>query len=112
MRAKGAGAEAIICASTGNTSASAAAYGAAHGLEVVVVLPSGKIAMGKLSQAIAHGATLLQVEDRVELRRELGQDRELRALRELRGSYAIVGALSAYANAVRARTFPDAEHSY
>ena len=45
------GARAIICASTGNTSASAAAYGAAHGLEVVVVLPAGKIAMGKLLQA-------------------------------------------------------------
>ena len=49
------GARAIICASTGNTSASAAAYGAAHGLEVVVVLPAGKIAMGKLLQAIVAG---------------------------------------------------------
>jgi threonine synthase len=55
------GARSIICASTGNTSASAAAYGAAHGLEVVVVLPSGKIAMGKLLQAIVAGARVVAV---------------------------------------------------
>ena len=48
-----AGARSIVCASTGNTSASAAAYGAAAGLEVVVVLPAGKIAAGKLLQAQA-----------------------------------------------------------
>jgi threonine synthase len=56
------GAHSIICASTGNTSASAAAYGAAHGLEVVVVLPAGKIAMGKLLQAIVAGARVVAVE--------------------------------------------------
>jgi threonine synthase len=56
------GARSIICASTGNTSASAAAYGAAHGLEVVVVLPSGKIAMGKLLQAIVAGARVVAVD--------------------------------------------------
>ena len=56
------GARAIICASTGNTSASAAAYGAAHGLEVVVVLPAGKIAMGKLLQAIVAGARIVAVD--------------------------------------------------
>jgi threonine synthase len=56
------GARAIICASTGNTSASAAAYGAAHGLEVVVVLPAGKIAMGKLLQAIVAGARVVSVD--------------------------------------------------
>ncbi len=56
------GAEAIICASTGNTSASAAAYGAAHGLEVVVVLPAGKIAMGKLLQAVVAGARIVAVD--------------------------------------------------
>jgi threonine synthase len=61
-RAVEAGAKAIICASTGNTSASAAAYGAAHGLEVVVVLPSGKIAMGKLLQAIVAGARVVAVD--------------------------------------------------
>jgi threonine synthase len=57
-----AGAKAVICASTGNTSASAAAYAAAAGLTCAVLVPDGKIAMGKLSQAIAHGATLLQVD--------------------------------------------------
>ena len=51
-----AGARSIICASTGNTSASAAAYGAAAGLEVVVVLPKGAIALGKLLQALVAGA--------------------------------------------------------
>jgi threonine synthase len=56
------GAQAIICASTGNTSASAAAYGAAHGLEVVVVLPAGQIAMGKLLQAIVAGARVVAVD--------------------------------------------------
>ena len=56
------GARSIICASTGNTSASAAAYGAAHGLEVVVVLPAGKIAMGKLLQAIVAGARVVAVD--------------------------------------------------
>jgi threonine synthase len=61
-RAVEGGARAIICASTGNTSASAAAYGAAHGLEVVVVLPAGKIAMGKLLQAIVAGARVIAVD--------------------------------------------------
>lgn len=57
-----AGAKAVICASTGNTSASAAAYATKAGMLCGVLVPDGKIAMGKLSQAIAHGATLLQVE--------------------------------------------------
>jgi len=56
------GAKAVICASTGNTSASAAAYATAAGMACGVLVPDGKIAMGKLSQAVAHGATLLQVE--------------------------------------------------
>ncbi len=55
------GAKAVICASTGNTSASAAAYATKAGMKPVVLVPQGKIAMGKLAQAIAHGATLLQV---------------------------------------------------
>ncbi|MEJ5944869.1 threonine synthase [Pseudokineococcus basanitobsidens] len=61
-RAKALGARAVICASTGNTSASAAAYATAAGMTCGVLVPEGKIALGKLSQAIAHGATLLQVE--------------------------------------------------
>jgi threonine synthase len=60
--AAGKGARAVICASTGNTSASAAAYATKAGMTCGVLVPEGKIAMGKLSQAIAHGATLLQVD--------------------------------------------------
>ena len=69
------GARSIVCASTGNTSASAAAYGAAAGLEVVVVLPAGKIAAGKLLQAQAAGARVLAVEGNF--------DAALRIVREL-----------------------------
>lgn len=60
--ARKAGAKAVICASTGNTSASAAAYATKAGMTCAVLVPEGKIALGKLSQAIAHGATLLQVD--------------------------------------------------
>jgi threonine synthase len=56
------GAKAIICASTGNTSASAAAYATHAGIAAAVLVPEGKIAMGKLAQAIAHNAHLLQVQ--------------------------------------------------
>jgi threonine synthase len=56
-----AGHKAIICASTGNTSASAAAYAARAGITCAVLVPTGKIALGKLSQALVHGAKLLQV---------------------------------------------------
>ena len=56
------GAKAVICASTGNTSASAAAYASKAGMVSAVLVPQGKIAMGKLAQAIVHGATLLQVD--------------------------------------------------
>src|SRR5664279_5328532 len=56
------GAKAVICASTGNTSASAAAYAVRAGMTCAVLVPQGKIAMGKLSQALAHGGTLLQVD--------------------------------------------------
>src|SRR3954449_8782836 len=55
------GAEAVICASTGNTSASAAAYAVRAGLTCAVLVPAGKIALGKLAQALVHGARLLQV---------------------------------------------------
>jgi len=56
------GSRAVICASTGNTSASAAAYAARAGLTCAVLVPQGKIAMGKLAQALVHGAQLLQVD--------------------------------------------------
>ena len=57
-----AGAKAVICASTGNTSASAAAYAARAGLTCAVLIPEGKIAAGKLAQAVAYGAKILQVQ--------------------------------------------------
>jgi len=69
------GAQAVICASTGNTSASAAAYAARGGLGCAVLVPRGKIALGKLAQALIHGARLLQVDgnfdDCLELARKL-----------------------------------------
>jgi threonine synthase len=76
-KAAEAGAKAVICASTGNTSASAAAYAVKAGMTPVVLVPQGKIAMGKLAQAIAHGAKLLQVDgnfdDCLTLARELSE---------------------------------------
>lgn len=61
-RAVGEGARAVVCASTGNTSASAAAYAAAAGLPCHVILPAGKVARGKLAQALAAGARLVMVD--------------------------------------------------
>ena len=103
-RALASGARAVVCASTGNTSASAAAYAAAAGIPCHVLLPAGKVARGKLAQALAAGARLLMVdgnfdaalevvrrlgEEGIGVRRELGQpgphrrpaDRRVRDLR-------------------------------
>jgi threonine synthase len=55
------GSKSVICASTGNTSASAAAYGARFGLSVIVIVPKGKIALGKFAQAIAYGAKIITI---------------------------------------------------
>src|SRR6201996_3693233 len=72
------GAKAVICASTGNTSASAAAYAGRAGMVCAVLVPKGKIAIGKLAQALVHGAKLLQVDgsfdDCLELARKLAVD--------------------------------------
>ena len=72
------GAKAVICASTGNTSASAAAYAVRAGLTCAVLVPRGKIAMGKLAQALVHGAKLLQVDgsfdDCLEMTRKLAEN--------------------------------------
>jgi threonine synthase len=72
------GLKAVICASTGNTSASAAAYAARAGLTCAVLVPQGKIAMGKLAQAVVHGARILQVDgnfdDCLELARKTATD--------------------------------------
>lgn len=71
------GAHAVICASTGNTSASAAAYAARAGLRAFVLIPEGKIALGKLSQAMIHGARVLQIrgnfDDALKIVREISQ---------------------------------------
>ncbi|MGH1296800.1 threonine synthase [Bacillus pretiosus] len=61
-KAKEEGSEAIICASTGNTSASAAAYAARLGMKCIIVIPEGKIAHGKLAQAVAYGAEIISIE--------------------------------------------------
>ncbi|PAD22929.1 threonine synthase [Terribacillus saccharophilus] len=61
-KAKEAGAKAVICASTGNTSASAAAYAARAGMRCFVVIPEGKIAQGKLAQAVMYGAEIFSIE--------------------------------------------------
>ncbi len=84
------GATAVICASTGNTSASAAAYAVKAGLSCVVLVPSGKIAAGKLAQALVHDARLLQVEG--------GFDDCLRLARELADTMpvALVNSVNAY----------------
>lgn len=74
-KAKEAGSQAIICASTGNTSASAAAYAARLGMKCIIVIPEGKIAHGKLAQAIAYGAEIISIEGNF--------DDALRAVRQI-----------------------------
>ena len=77
-RAVSGGATAVICASTGNTSASAAAYAAAAGIACFVVLPAGKVARGKLAQAVAAGARLISIDgnfdEALETVRRLGKE--------------------------------------
>ncbi len=76
-KAKANGATSVICGSTGNTSAAAAAYAAKAGMDCVVLVPEGKIAMGKLAQALVYGATILQIrgnfDQALDLARELTQ---------------------------------------
>ncbi len=75
------GSKAVICASTGNTSASAAAYAARAGIKCVVLIPKGKIALGKLSQAMIHGALVIQIEGNF--------DEALNIVKEISGSHPI-----------------------
>ena len=84
------GSRAVICASTGNTSASAAAYAASAGIDCVVLVPHGKIAAGKLAQALVHDARLLQIEG--------GFDDCLRVARSLADSYpvSLVNSVNAF----------------
>jgi threonine synthase len=85
-----AGATAVVCASTGNTSASAAAYAARAGIECVVVLPPGKVALGKLAQAVRHGARIVAVDG--------GFDAALGVVRQLatRDGVALVNSVNPY----------------
>ncbi len=80
-RAAGDGAEAIICASTGNTAASAAAYAARAGLRGAVIVPEGKIAIGKLAQALMHGARVIALRGNF--------DQALEIVRTLAGSHPV-----------------------
>jgi threonine synthase len=80
-RAKGRGAEAVICASTGNTAASAAAYAARAGMRGAVIVPEGKIAIGKLAQALMHGARVVALQGNF--------DEALRIVRELADKHPI-----------------------
>jgi len=80
-RALESGARAIVCASTGNTSASAAAYGARFGLRTLVIIPAGRIAAGKLVQAQVYGATILAIRGSF--------DAALRVVRELAASHPV-----------------------
>ncbi len=96
--AKGEGAQAVICASTGNTSASAAAYAVRAGMTCAVLIPVGKIAMGKLAQALVHGAKLLEVDgnfdDCLTLTRELGDNYPVAIVNSI-NPYRIAGQKSA-----------------
>lgn len=77
-KAKEEGKSILICASTGNTSASAAAYGARAGMRTIVVIPEGRIALGKLAQAKMYGAEILAIkgnfDEALEMVREVGQE--------------------------------------
>ncbi|MBU0709309.1 MAG: threonine synthase [Candidatus Omnitrophica bacterium] len=79
--------EAVICASTGNTSASAAAYAAKAGLKCIVLIPRGAIALGKLSQALIHGAVVLALDgnfdDALKLAREITDKHPIRLVNSL-----------------------------
>jgi threonine synthase len=73
-KAVGSGAKAIVCASTGNTSASAAAYAAKAGLTCAVLVPKGKIAMGKMAQTLVHGARVIEVAGNFDVALDVAKD--------------------------------------
>src|SRR3546814_17318714 len=84
------GAKAIICASTGNTSAAAAAYAVRAGITAFVLIPDGKIALGKLAQAVVHGAVVIQIQgnfdDGMRLVTKIGQPTQETGRPPCRGS--------------------------
>jgi len=89
-KAKEEGSKAIICASTGNTSAAAAAYGARAGLQSIVVVPAGNIALGKMAQALIHGAEVVPIKGNF--------DQALELVREISDNYPVtlVNSLNPY----------------
>lgn len=80
-KAKEEGAEAVICASTGNTSAAAAAYATRAGLKAYIVIPEGKVALGKLAQAVMYGADIISIQGNF--------DEALKSVRELAETEAV-----------------------
>lgn len=107
-KAKASGARAVVCASTGNTSASAAAYAKRAGMECLVLIPDGYIAMGKLAQALVHGAQVIQIrgnfDQALEIVRKLGADGSIAIVNSINpdrlegqttGAYEVVDALGA-----------------
>src|SRR5207245_7791450 len=84
------GAKAILCASTGNTSAAAAAFAARAGIQCAVLIPEGKIALGKLAQALIHGAKVVQITGNF--------DQALKVVRELaaRDAITLVNSVNPY----------------
>jgi len=97
-RAAGRGAEAVICASTGNTAASAAAYAARAGLRGAVIVPEGKIAIGKLAQALMHGARVVALrgnfDQALEIVRKLAHDHPIELVNSV-NPYRIEGQKTA-----------------
>jgi len=97
-RAAGQGAEAIICASTGNTAASAAAYAARAGLRGAVIVPEGQIAIGKLAQALIHGARVIALrgnfDQALEIVRKLAQSHPIELVNSV-NPYRIEGQKTA-----------------
>ena len=92
------GARILVCASTGNTSASAAAYAARAGLRCLVLIPEGKIAYGKMAQALIHGAQTLEIrgnfDDALEIVRELGERDDVEVVNSI-NPYRIQGQKTA-----------------
>ncbi|MFH1876936.1 MAG: threonine synthase [Candidatus Omnitrophota bacterium] len=97
-KAREKGARAVICASTGNTSASAAAYAARAGMKCIVIIPEGAIAMGKLAQALVHGATVVAVrgnfDDALRIVREISSASEVELVNSI-NPYRIEGQKTA-----------------
>ncbi len=107
-------AEAVICASTGNTSASAAAYSAKAGLRAFVILPKGKIAVGKLAQALIYGAKVIEIDgnfdDALRIVREIGEKTKVIIVNSI-NPYRIEGQKTASFEIIETLGFSPTHHS-